>query len=68
MPQPKKRHSNVRQGKRRFSNYRIKAKQSSSCVACGAMTLPHHACPKCGNYNGRQTKTIKEKKAKKDKE
>lgn len=67
MPQPKKRHSNVRQGKRRASNYRLKAKSLSKCPACGAANLPHHACPSCGNYKGRTVIKIKEKKAKKEK-
>ena len=70
MPVPKKRHSNVRQGKRRFSNYRLAAKKLSRCSACGGPIMPHHACPTCGNYKGRQAITIKQKKktAKKEKE
>jgi hypothetical protein len=27
--------------------------------------MPHHACPVCGTYNGREVIQIKEKKAKK---
>ncbi|MFC1571418.1 50S ribosomal protein L32 [Candidatus Margulisiibacteriota bacterium] len=65
MPMPKKRHSNVRQGKRRFSNSRLKAKQISRCATCGAPILPHHACLTCGNYKGRPAVKIKQKKAKK---
>ncbi|MFH1683535.1 MAG: 50S ribosomal protein L32 [Candidatus Margulisiibacteriota bacterium] len=69
MPVPKKRHSNVRQGKRRFSNYRLSAKTLSRCPACGAPALPHHACPACGSYKGRQAIKIKQKKKpKKEKE
>jgi large subunit ribosomal protein L32 len=62
MPVPKKRHSNVRQGKRRFSNYRLAATKLSRCPDCGAATLPHQACPACGKYNGRQVLKIKTKK------
>ncbi|MFA4844898.1 MAG: 50S ribosomal protein L32, partial [Candidatus Margulisiibacteriota bacterium] len=36
MPVPKKRHSNIRQGKRRFSNYRLKPFSLSKCPQCGA--------------------------------
>jgi len=65
MPQPKKRHSNSRQNKRRFSNYTLKATKSVSCSACGAATLPHHACPTCGSYKGKVVKKIKVKDKKK---
>jgi hypothetical protein len=27
--------------------------------------MPHHACPVCGTYNGREVVKIKEKKTKK---
>jgi len=66
MPVPKKRHSNVRQGKRRFSNYRLTATQISSCPECGAPILPHHACSACGKYQGRSVIKIKVKKGKKE--
>jgi large subunit ribosomal protein L32 len=68
MPVPKKRHSNIRQGKRRFSNYRLTAVSLGRCPDCGAPILPHHACPSCGTYRGRPAIKIKEKKAKKEKE
>jgi len=67
MPVPKKRHSNIRQGKRRFSNYRLSAKTLSRCESCGEAILPHHACPKCGNYKGRTAITIKKEKKKEKK-
>ena len=65
MPVPKKRHSNVRQGKRRFSNYRLSAKKPGTCPQCGAPILPHHACSSCGAYRGRVAKKVKVKKEKK---
>ena len=61
MPVPKKRHSNIRQGKRRFSNYRLKLTNLSKCPQCGSPTLPHHACPTCGTYEGRAAIKIKVK-------
>ena len=65
MPVPKKRHSNIRQGKRRFSNYRLKETKLIKCPQCGVSILPHQACPTCGTYEGRQVIKIKEKKSKK---
>ena len=62
MPVPKKRHSNIRQGKRRFSNYRLKETSLSKCPSCGAPNLPHQACPACGQFKGRQVIKLKEKK------
>ena len=67
MPVPKKRHSNIRQGKRRFANYRLKGLNVSKCPQCGAPTMPHCACPTCGTYEGRQVIKLKDKKSKKEK-
>lgn len=67
MPVPKKRHSNIRQGKRRFSNYRLKATNISKCPQCGAPALPHLVCLNCGTYKGKQVIKLKEKKGKKKK-
>ncbi|MFA6431630.1 MAG: 50S ribosomal protein L32 [Candidatus Margulisiibacteriota bacterium] len=65
MPVPKKRHSNIRQGKRRFSNYTLENVPTTACPECGGVMLPHHACPSCGKYRGRQVVKLKTKKAKK---
>lgn len=67
MPQPKKRHSNRRQGKRRFANYKLKGKGMARCPQCSAPKLPHQACLACGTYNGRSVLKIKAKKAKGEK-
>ena len=64
MPVPKKRHSNIRQGKRRFSNYRLKAGSLSRCPQCGAPFMPHRVFETCGSYQGKQVIKIKEKKKK----
>lgn len=68
MPVPKKRHSNIRQGKRRFSNYQLKPTAVSRCPQCGAPVRPHYACPTCGHYKGKAAVKIKVKKEKKGKE
>src|SRR3989338_5466976 len=67
MPVPKKRHSNVRQGKRRFSNYTLSSLTLGKCPHCGAEVLPHHICSVCGTYKGQTILKIKEKKEKKKK-
>jgi len=67
MPQPKKKHSNCRQGKRRASNFTLSAVNTKKCPECGALTLPHHLCPACGAYKGRIVKKPKEKKKGKEK-
>jgi len=67
MPQPKKKHSNSRQWKRR-ANWKLTAKPMSKCPQCGAKVLPHHACLSCGAYKGREAIKIKApKKGKKEK-
>ncbi|MBU0626552.1 50S ribosomal protein L32 [Patescibacteria group bacterium] len=33
----------------------------STCKNCGAKKLPHHVCPVCGYYKGKQIVTIKSK-------
>jgi large subunit ribosomal protein L32 len=63
MPVPKKKHSPSRQGKRR-ANWRVSAIALSVCPECHAPTLPHHACPSCGTYQGR-TVIVKKGKAEK---
>jgi len=64
MPVPKKRHSNTRSQMRR-ANWKLKKVTFSLCPQCGAPILPHHACKKCGSYNGRTVIVIKQKKDKK---
>jgi ribosomal protein L32 len=48
---------------RRQQTFKIKAATLSACSSCGKPTLPHHACPACGNYGELgKVLTIKEKK------
>ncbi|OGC33859.1 50S ribosomal protein L32 [candidate division WOR-1 bacterium RIFOXYB2_FULL_48_7] len=68
MPVPKKRHSNIRQGKRRFGNYRLKGINLSKCPQCGAANPPHQACATCGTYQGRAVIKIKTKQGKEKKQ
>ncbi len=32
----------------------LKAPQLEECPQCHEMKKPHHVCPSCGNYNGRE--------------
>ncbi len=52
MPNPKRRMSKTRTAKRR-THYKAVAPTVSTCSNCGEVKLSHHACPKCGYYNGR---------------
>lgn len=53
MPNPKRRHSQARRGKRRAHDA-ITAPLVVDCPDCKAKTRPHQVCSKCGRYNGRQ--------------
>ena len=52
-PLPKKRYPKARQGKRR-SHLALKLTGLTRCPNCRTMRLPHHACPVCGHYKGRE--------------
>lgn len=53
MPNPNRRMSKSRRNKRR-ANYKAQAFATSLCPQCGAVKMPHRACPECGYYNGRK--------------
>jgi large subunit ribosomal protein L32 len=53
MPNPKRRHSHSRKGKRRGHDG-LTIPSFSLCSNCGTPKLPHKACPECGFYRGRQ--------------
>ncbi|MBU2008444.1 MAG: 50S ribosomal protein L32 [Chloroflexi bacterium] len=59
-PLPKKRTARARQGERRSHLHRVSS-ALSPCSQCHTPKLPHHACPTCGYYNGRQAVKIKGK-------
>jgi len=59
---PKKKTSVQRKGLRRAGqHHKMYRKHTSKCGNCGAMNLPHCACPSCGTYKGREVFTIKER-------
>ena len=62
MPNPKRRHSKQRTAKRRSHDF-LTAPNSGNCPNCGERKLPHHACPKCGEYRGRAVVAAASKEA-----
>ena len=59
MAVPKKRTSSTRSDKRRTHDV-AKMPAVSVCSHCGEACRPHHVCAKCGYYDGKQVKTVKE--------
>jgi len=57
---PKQRISRHRQGNRRRHIY-LTAPALVSCRNCGETKRPHHVCPSCGYYRGRQVIVIEER-------
>lgn len=52
MAVPKRKTSKSRRDKRR-THKKIDAVTTTTCLECGEVTQPHHACPSCGVYKGR---------------
>jgi large subunit ribosomal protein L32 len=59
MPNPKRRHSTRRTANRRAHDF-LTPSGLSECPNCHEKKLPHHACPKCGEYKGRAVLDTKE--------
>lgn len=55
MSKPVKGTTRQKTGLRR-SHLALKKTTLRACEKCGAHTLPHKACDKCGNYRGRSVK------------
>jgi large subunit ribosomal protein L32 len=49
---PKHKTSKSKRGMRR-AHKKIEAPNLVACPQCGEKRLPHHACPSCGSYKGR---------------
>jgi len=41
-------------GRKRRTHWIAKAPTVVRCAQCDEPKLPHHACPNCGTYRGRQ--------------
>ncbi len=55
---PKRKITKSRKGKRR-NHHGIAAPALIDCPQCHSPQRPHHACPTCGNYNGREAVEVK---------
>ena len=58
MAVPKKKTSKSRRDKRR-AQHRIEAPRVNVCPNCGAPTRPHHVCPNCKTYRGRDIEPLR---------
>jgi len=59
MATPKRKTSPSRRNMRRSHDALSKAAMSQ-CPNCGDMMRPHHICPHCGHYKGRDVVVSKE--------
>jgi large subunit ribosomal protein L32 len=57
-PHPKRKLSSGRRNRRRAHDA-LKPRNLVACSNCGEMVLPHHVCPSCGHYQGREIIEIK---------
>jgi len=57
MAVPKKKTSKSRRNMRR-SHHALKPETYVECSNCGEMKRPHHLCPACGYYDGREVVAV----------
>jgi large subunit ribosomal protein L32 len=57
-PQPKRKYAKARQGERR-QHLKIVVAALEVCPQCTSKKQPHHVCPICGYYAGREVIEIK---------
>lgn len=50
---PSKRRTS-RSKKERAAHFAVNKKATAKCSKCDSVTLPHHACPNCGTYRGKE--------------
>ena len=60
-PLPKKKVSKARKRRRRM-HLSVATPHIAPCEQCRSPKLPHHACPVCGTYRGRDVIDIGQKK------
>lgn len=53
MAVPRKKVSKSKRDMRR-AHHRLERINLVECSNCGELKLPHHICPSCGYYNGRE--------------
>ena len=52
-PLPKRKYAKARQGERR-AHIKQDPPPLAECPQCHSPKLPHHVCPTCGSYDGRE--------------
>ncbi|MEI6985086.1 MAG: 50S ribosomal protein L32 [Rhodospirillaceae bacterium] len=57
MAVPKKKTSKSRRNMRR-SHHALVGASYGECLACTELKRPHHICPSCGQYDGREVVKI----------
>jgi large subunit ribosomal protein L32 len=57
MAVPKRKTSKARRDKRR-ANWKLPAQALVECPQCHHPKRPHHVCPTCGTYRGREVEPI----------
>jgi len=62
-PLPKRKTAKARQGKRR-NHLGLSSPAIEYCPQCQSPKQPHHACPTCGSYAGREAIEVKGPKKK----
>ena len=60
---PKRKYAKARQGKRR-SHLGLTPPSLEDCPQCHSPKLPHHVCPTCGSYGGREAVPVESPKKK----
>jgi len=65
MPNPKRRHSNSRTGKRRNTHKKVVGNSLGICTNCGEKKMPHAVCGSCGYYKDKPVLSIAKKKKEK---
>ncbi len=45
----------------RKANWKLEVPNMVSCKHCHALILPHHVCPECGYYDGKEVVKVEEK-------
>jgi large subunit ribosomal protein L32 len=56
---PKRKASKQRGRQRRAVNMKIETPALVECPQCHALIVPHHLCPECGYYKGREVVATK---------
>jgi large subunit ribosomal protein L32 len=59
MPNPKRRHSKARTGKRRAHDH-LTTPGLATCPNCQEPKLSHRVCPRCGYYKGKPVVEVEE--------